>query len=52
VAELARGAGFRPLDAGPLRNAALLEAMAVLWIQLALVGGHGREVAWKLLDRG
>jgi 8-hydroxy-5-deazaflavin:NADPH oxidoreductase len=49
VSAIAEGAGFRPLDAGPLANAALLEAMAVLWIHLALKGGHGRDVAWKLL---
>jgi NADPH-dependent F420 reductase len=52
VAGIARQAGFSPLDAGPLRNARLLEALAVLWIHLALKGGHGRNVAWKLLSRG
>jgi 8-hydroxy-5-deazaflavin:NADPH oxidoreductase len=49
VSAIAEGAGFRPLDAGPLANAALLEAMAVLWIHLAMKGGLGRNVAWKLL---
>ena len=34
----------------PLRNAALLEAMAVLWIHLALKGGRGRE--WAFLATG
>lgn len=52
LSALIERAGFRPLDAGPLRNAAVLENMAVLWIHLALVGGHGREVAFKLLRRG
>lgn len=42
VAALAAAAGFEPIDAGPLRNAALLESMAVLWIHLA-VGGGPRE---------
>jgi len=51
VADLARHAGFCPIDAGPLRNAAVLENLAVLWIHLATVGGHGREVAFKLLSR-
>ena len=51
VAEIARTAGFTPVDAGPLRNAALLEALAVLWIHLAIVGGHGRQSAFKLLSR-
>lgn len=51
VGALAEGAGFRPIDSGPLRNAAVLENLAVLWIHLALVGGHGRDVAFKLLSR-
>ncbi len=52
VADLARQAGFEPIDVGPLRNAALLESFAVLWIHLALVGGQGRDFAFKLLRRG
>lgn len=52
VAALATRTGFTAVDSGPLRNAALLEAMAVLWIHLALKGGQGREVAFKLLRRG
>lgn len=51
LAELLQRAGFRAVDSGPLRNAAVLENVAVLWIHLALVGGHGREVALKLLRR-
>jgi hypothetical protein len=51
VGEIATRAGFRPIDAGPVRNAALLENLAVLWIHLALVGGQGRDVAFKLLGR-
>ncbi len=51
LALLSRKAGFSPVDVGPLRNAALLENLAVLWIHLATVGGRGREVAFKLLDR-
>ncbi|MCY0995259.1 NAD(P)-binding domain-containing protein [Nannocystis sp. ILAH1] len=52
LSALIQRAGFHPIDAGPLRNAAALENMAVLWIHLALVGGQGREVAFKLLRRG
>ena len=52
VAEIARRAGFRPVDSGPLRNAAVLENLAILWIHLALVGGHGREIGFRLLGRG
>ena len=36
-------AGFSPIDAGPLRNAAVLENVAILWIHLAMVGGRGRD---------
>jgi hypothetical protein len=49
VAAVARSAGFVPVDAGPLRNAALLEAQAILWIHLALVGGQGRSFCFKML---
>jgi NADPH-dependent F420 reductase len=51
LARIVRNAGFAPVDAGPLRNAALLENLAVLWIHLATVGGHGRQFAFKLLER-
>ena len=50
VAELTSSAGYRPLDCGPLHNARLLEHLAVLWIYLATKGGHGRNVAWKLIS--
>jgi 8-hydroxy-5-deazaflavin:NADPH oxidoreductase len=46
-AEIATRAGFHPIDAGPLRNAAVLENVAMLWIHLAMVGGHGRDFAFK-----
>jgi predicted dinucleotide-binding enzyme len=52
VSSIATRAGFTPIDAGPLRNAAVLEAFAVLWIHLAMKGGHGRQVGFKLLKRG
>jgi NADPH-dependent F420 reductase len=48
LAEVASRAGFRPIDSGPLRNAAVLENVAMLWIHLAMVGGHGRNVALDL----
>lgn len=51
VAALAESAGFRPVPSGPLRNAPVLENLAVLWIHLAMVGGHGRETAFKLVGR-
>jgi hypothetical protein len=43
---------WRAIDAGPLRNAALLESLATLWMHLAMKGGQGRHVAFKLLKRG
>lgn len=52
LAAVIERAGFRVVDAGPQRNAAVLENLGVLWIHLALAGGHGREVAFKLLGRG
>jgi NADPH-dependent F420 reductase len=51
VSEIAERAGFTPVDSGPLRNAAVLENVAVLWIHLAMAGGRGRNVALRLLSR-
>ena len=51
VSALARAAGFTPLDCGPLRNAAVLENLAMLWIHLATVGGQGRQIAFRLVRR-
>ncbi len=51
IAGIARGAGFHPVDVGPLRNAAALENLAVLWIHLARLGGHGRQIAFQLQRR-
>lgn len=48
VSELATKAGFAPVDAGPLRNAAVLENLAMLWIHLATVGGKGRDFTFAL----
>jgi predicted dinucleotide-binding enzyme len=43
--------GFEAIDAGPLRNARLLEAHAMLWIDLALARGQGRDFAFGILRR-
>jgi NADPH-dependent F420 reductase len=51
IIDLARRMGFRPHDAGPLRNAALLENLAILWIHLATVGGFGRTFGFRIDDR-
>lgn len=46
---LAADLGFDPIDAGPLENARLLEPLAMLWIWLAVKGGIGRDIAFRLL---
>ena len=51
VIELVGALGFEVVDAGPLRNARLLEAHAMLWIDLALNRGLGRDFAFALLRR-
>jgi len=51
VMDLARAMGFSPKDAGPLRNAGVLENLAVLWIHLATVGGSGRQFAFQMIGR-
>jgi len=52
VSEIASTAGFRAVDSGPLRNAPVLENLAILWIHLATVGGHGRNFAFAMERRG
>lgn len=48
VTAIATQAGFAPIDAGPLRNATVLENLAILWIHLASVGGQGRDFAFAM----
>jgi len=43
--------GFDVVDTGPLRNARLLEAHAMLWIDLALARGQGRDFAFAIVRR-
>lgn len=50
VTELANALGYHTLDAGPLRNASLLENLAMLWIHLATTG-KGRHFAFKAIGR-
>jgi predicted dinucleotide-binding enzyme len=50
VANLVTAAGLRPVDAGSLRNARYLEAMAMLWIDLAVKQGRGPTFAFQLQD--
>jgi len=51
VIELVAALGFEVVDAGPLRNARLLEAHAMLWIELALKRGLGRDFAFTIVRR-
>jgi predicted dinucleotide-binding enzyme len=51
VAGLSRDIGLEPVDAGPLANAALLESLAKLWVQLAYPLGRGPHITFKLLKR-
>jgi len=51
VKQLTVELGFDAVDAGPLRQARVLEPFALLWISLAYGCGYGREIAFKLLRR-
>lgn len=51
AARLAADAGFDAVDAGPLRQARLLEPLALLWITLALRQGLGTNIALQLVRR-
>jgi len=51
VSALASAIGFEAYDAGPLRNAYLLDHMVILWIHMATIGGHGRDIAFNLLAK-
>jgi len=50
VAKLISDLVFEPVDAGPLKQARLIEPFAMLWISLAY-GGMGRDFAFELLRR-
>jgi hypothetical protein len=52
VAALLADLGYEPVDAGPLSNARLLEPYAMLWIDLAMKRGQGRDIAFALMKRG
>jgi hypothetical protein len=51
VAPLIAATGLRPFDAGPLRNARYLEAMAMLWIDMAVKRGRGPTFGFRTLER-
>jgi len=47
--DLVRTLGFDPVDAGPLKNARLLEPFAMVWIDQAIKRGRGRDFAFALV---
>jgi 8-hydroxy-5-deazaflavin:NADPH oxidoreductase len=49
AAELIASAGLDPCDVGPLKNARYLEAMAMLWIDMAVNQKQQGRFAFKLL---
>ncbi len=51
VRGLASELGFDPQDAGPLKQARLLEPFAMLWISLAFSPGHSRDFAFQMIKR-
>lgn len=48
---LAADLGFDAIDAGPLREARLLEPFALVWIHLAAFQKMGRNFAFRLMRR-
>jgi predicted dinucleotide-binding enzyme len=51
VLRIVADVGFEPVDAGELKAARQLEHLAMLWIQLALAKGHGRDFAFVIARR-
>lgn len=49
--ELAQQLGFEPVDVGPLRSARYLEAVAMLWIDMAVLQGFGTNFGFRLVKR-
>jgi predicted dinucleotide-binding enzyme len=47
--QLVAALGFEPVDAGPLKNARLLEPFGMVWIDQALKRGRGRDFAFALV---
>lgn len=49
VSALIESLHMRPIDLGPMRNAATLEQLAVAWIHLAMPAGRGRGIQLAVL---
>ncbi|MCB2205645.1 NAD(P)-binding domain-containing protein [bacterium] len=52
VRKMAADIGFDAVITGPLQHARYLEPMAMLWIEMAMKHGFGRDTAFHLLRRG
>jgi predicted dinucleotide-binding enzyme len=52
VMELVSKLGFESVDAGPLKNARLVEPFAMVWIDQAMKRGRGRNFAFALVKLG
>jgi hypothetical protein len=51
VRPLIEDAGFEPVDVGPLKSARMLEALAMLWMDLKINQGFPGDFGFKLLRR-
>ncbi len=51
VTQLAEALGFDVADVGDLETARLIEPLALVWINLAIKQGLGRNIAFKLVRR-
>jgi predicted dinucleotide-binding enzyme len=49
VSGLLESLNMRPIDLGPIRNAATLEHLAIAWIHLAMPAGWGRGIQLAVL---
>lgn len=49
VTRLAADIGFDPVDVGPLKSARYIEPLAMLWIDMAVLRGFGRNFAFQLV---
>jgi predicted dinucleotide-binding enzyme len=52
VLALALSMGFDAVDLGPLKAARYLEPLAMVWIEMALKGGHGRRFGFVRAQAG
>jgi 8-hydroxy-5-deazaflavin:NADPH oxidoreductase len=51
VSELCRELGWEPVDTGNISMSLHLEHMAMLWVNMARIQGHGADLTWAVLRR-